>query len=568
MNANTVEDSDIRNFADDYWQRILELEPVYATKVGDRRFDSELPDLSETGRAARQTLHQSVLGAATKMWNEQMSRDARLMIDVVISVATRGVDFAADRADEFWAVNHLGPLPHSGPGALLPAIIQVQQVGSREEAERYLERLSRLSGYLAQARELARAGLQDRRGVAKVVVGRTQEQFVRFLEQRPETSIALKPLLGQDSDSMLRGLDIVRDALYPAYADFLQFLNDYLKETRDDIGLTDRPGGDVYYEHEIRGWTDTSYGPEKIHQLGLTRLEEINDERLGSAATLGYPTLTGALEGAVDRPSGWYEGPEEVLNAATAQAARANVRVPDWFGRLPVAEVAVALIPPELEDDVLDYYRPASADGARHGTYYVHGQRRPRYLLASTTFHEAIPGHHFQSSIEGEATNRSDLQRFGSSLHGGAYHEGWGLYSERLADEMGLFEDQYERLGMLSLQAMRAARLVVDTGMHALGWSREKAIDLMTQSGLQPAEAVMDVDRYIALPAQALSYRVGMEEITRARERAMARGATIKDFHDAVLELGGVPLSTLARELDQLWNDLLSDESKTIRRVR
>jgi uncharacterized protein (DUF885 family) len=204
-------------------------------------------------------------------------------------------------------------------------------------------------------------------------------------------------------------------------------------------------------------------------------------------------------------------------------------------------------------DMALAFYLPPSGDGERPGTYYINTHDLPGkalHQIAAVTYHEANPGHHFQIALEMEFEDRPPLRRFGGLLAGSAFAEGWGLYSERLADEMGLYLDEWERLGMLTGQAHRAARLITDTGLHALGWSREDAIAKLEAGGSPHGESVTEVDRYIALPAQALAYMTGMVEIEDARRRAEERGSfDIKAFHDRLLSLGQLPLPALRREL-------------------
>ena len=199
------------------------------------------------------------------------------------------------------------------------------------------------------------------------------------------------------------------------------------------------------------------------------------------------------------------------------------------------------------------FYQVPNPDGSRPGVYYVNASElpeRPLHHLATTSYHEANPGHHFQLSLEIQRSDRVPLRRFGGLLSGGAFIEGWGLYSERLADEMGLFETEFERMGMLDAQAMRAARLVVDTGLHAFGWSRERSISTMEEAGLPHLDAVVETDRYIAIPGQALTYMIGQIEIENTRRELSARpGFSLKDFHDRVLSLGSIPLLSLRREL-------------------
>ncbi|HEX6206753.1 MAG TPA: DUF885 domain-containing protein, partial [Actinomycetota bacterium] len=221
-----------------------------------------------------------------------------------------------------------------------------------------------------------------------------------------------------------------------------------------------------------------------------------------------------------------------------------------FFGRLPARNCEVRAVPPDLEEDALDYYQGPTDDWSRPGIYWVNTAPRPLHSLAPTTYHEATPGHHFETALSVEAEGRHPIRRLGNELQGAAFGEGWGLYSERLADEMGLYVDEYERLGMLEMQALRAARLVVDTGVHAFGWERERVVAELEGTGLARWMAEAEADRYIAMPGQALCYKVGQLEIERLREEASRRpGFRLADFHDRLLEMGSVPLPTLRREL-------------------
>jgi uncharacterized protein (DUF885 family) len=226
------------------------------------------------------------------------------------------------------------------------------------------------------------------------------------------------------------------------------------------------------------------------------------------------------------------------------------------FRRIPRSACRVIPVEEYKERDApFAYYYPPSADTTRPGTYYVNTFDLPSRTysrLASTTYHEAIPGHHFQISLETENLSLNRFRRFAARYAGGAYVEGWGLYAERLADEMGLYRDEAERFGMLDAQAWRAARLVVDTGMHALRWTRQQSIDLLLSAGLTETDAVIETDRYIAWPAQALTYKTGQREIERLRREISARdGAAfdLREFHDQLLGHGSMPLATLAQEL-------------------
>jgi uncharacterized protein (DUF885 family) len=241
---------------------------------------------------------------------------------------------------------------------------------------------------------------------------------------------------------------------------------------------------------------------------------------------------------------------------AEEQVKRGWDASPRFFVRLPEDDCEVRAVEEFREADMpFAWYQPPSEDGSRIGIYYVNAYDlpgRPLHHLATTTYHEANPGHHFQITLEQEMQDRPRLRRFGGILAGSASVEGWGLYSERLADEMGLYEDDMERLGMLDGQAHRSARLVVDTGIHALGWSRDRSVAALEEAGVPHTDAVIETDRYITLPGQALSYKIGQLEIERWRREAAEReGAefSLKRFHDRLLALGSLPLAAMEREL-------------------
>jgi uncharacterized protein (DUF885 family) len=238
------------------------------------------------------------------------------------------------------------------------------------------------------------------------------------------------------------------------------------------------------------------------------------------------------------------------------QVRRSWEAAPAWFGRLPRANCDVRPVEEFREADMPGaFYLSASADGSRPGIYYVNTGGFTERLLhhtATTSYHEANPGHHFQLSIEREFEDRHPIRRFGSGLVGDAFVEGWGLYSERLAEEMGLFVSEYERLGMLEADGFRCGRLIVDTGIHALGWDRERAVRQMIETGSARMDAEIEVDRYISWPGQACAYKIGQLEIARWRREAAEReGAafSLKAFHDRLLALGSLPMSSLEREV-------------------
>ena len=312
----------------------------------------------------------------------------------------------------------------------------------------------------------------------------------------------------------------------------------------------------------IRLHTTTDLGAQELHDAGRHEVLETLPAEYAEVGVraLGTDDLGSIFERLRSDTSLRYETGEEIMADAVAALDRARAAIGDWFGRLPTIECAIDEIPEYLAADApAAYYFPPSGDGARPGTYYVNTHNpgdKSRTEAESIGYHEAIPGHHLQIAIATELTDVPDFQRFG--LGNTAYVEGWALYTERLADEMGLYGGDLDRLGMLTADAWRAGRLVVDTGLHALGWSRQQAIDfLVDHTPLDPAEVAVEIDRYIGMPGQALAYKVGQRAIFRLRGEAEARLGDRFDlpgFHDTVLEHGAVTLPILD-DLVAAWID-------------
>jgi uncharacterized protein (DUF885 family) len=333
--------------------------------------------------------------------------------------------------------------------------------------------------------------------------------------------------------------------------------DEYLGHTREVLGLVSAPDGEAQYRHAIRAWTSLDIAPAEVHAIGLAELESLNAERRELARAAGYGADVDAYRRTLDAdPANHAASKEELIARAVEDIGRANEAAPRVFGRLPRATCDVRPVE-EFKERVAPfaYYFPPTPDGAWAGTYYVNTYDLPSRTytkLASTTYHEATPGHHFQITLEMEDPSLNVFRRLGSRRVGGAYVEGWGLYAERLADELGLYRNPGERMGMLDAQAWRASRLVVDSGLHGLGWTRQQSVDWLLDTGLSATDANIETDRYIGWPGQALCYMLGLREIRRLRRELEARDGAAFDlrrFHDEVIGHGSLPLATLAKEL-------------------
>jgi uncharacterized protein (DUF885 family) len=543
-----------KDLAQRFWEGVLELEPFLGTYIGDDRYDDRLPDPSEEGLARKRDFYQSHQDDLGKIDTGGLDVDLRTTLDVLDSGCRRQLESIRWRLDRFEAVTHL-----FGPGNLLADMGSLQRADTPEGMEKYLGRLSAIPAYLKSIGQVIDGAVEDGQVSPGLVVDRTIGQIERLLALQPDQSPAMNPLGDSVSDQdRERVIAVLRREVWPAYQRYLETVRRSRAEARESIGLLALPNGDEMYAAQILSYTTLPLEAKRVHDIGLEQLAKIQDERREIAKRLGFPDVESAIAARVASGADTASSRQEMVRLVEDQVRRSWEAAPQYFGRLPKENCMVKPVEEFREDDMPGaFYQSGTADGSRPGVYFVNtGHLDQRYLhqTATTSFHEANPGHHFQLTLEMEFTDRLPLRRFGGAFVGDAFVEGWGLYSERLADEMGLFQDDYERLGMLEAQAFRACRLIVDTGIHALGWDRERSVLQMMESGSSRADSEIEVDRYISWPGQALAYMIGQLEIQRWRGEASGRSGSsfsLKDFHDRLLSLGSLPLAALERELKE-----------------
>jgi uncharacterized protein (DUF885 family) len=547
------EPSAVDQLADDFWERFKQLNPISATINGDTRYDDRLPDPSPEGRARDRQLAEDMRDQAAAIPDDGLSVEDRITRDVLRVIGEIFIVQDDQRIDTLQVVDQMG-----GPQTLLPQICQFQAADTPERLEKFLDRLHAYPKYMADNRELLREALVSGLTAPRIVAERTIAQLERMLAIPIDQAVVPSLVQVANDADRERIRDVVRDEIYPADAAFLEALRgEYRHASREENGIWSAPDGDTLYRTQILRWTTLDLDPQDVHQIGLDELQTIEIERREIAASAGFGDDTAAYRASLAGDAENQPASRDALiGRATEDIERAHELAPRMFRRIPVSQCRVIPVEEYKERDApFAYYYPPSADTTRPGTYYVNTFDLPSRTysrLASTTYHEAIPGHHFQIALESENTALNSFRRFAARYAGGAYVEGWGLYAERLADEMGLYRNEPERFGMLDAQAWRAARLVVDTGMHALRWTRQQSIDTLLAAGLTETDAVIETDRYIGWPAQALTYKVGQREIERLRREISARdGAAfdLREFHDQLLGHGSLPLATLAREL-------------------
>jgi uncharacterized protein (DUF885 family) len=544
--------SAVDQLADRFWEAILELNPTTATVYGDERYADRLEDPSPAGRARARTLMEETGTAAEAIPPDDLSVEERITRDMLIVIAGQAIEEDDQGTHRLRVVDQI-----SGPQTLLPQICQFQPADTPERVDKFLARLESYREYMAANADILREGLDTGLTAPRIVAERTVAQLERLLAIPIDQAIVPQLAKVTNEADRERVRKVTEQVIYPADRAFLDVLRgDYLKATREEPGLWSAPNGESLYRTQIRSWTTLELDPSAVHQIGLDELAKVDDGRRRIASSAGAASPAEYRRRLDDDPANTPGTKQELLARAREDIEKAMAVAPRFFGRLPKAGVEVMAVEEFKERDApFAYYFAPAPDGSRPGIYYANGYDLPHRQftkLATTTYHEAVPGHHFQIALEQENPNLSTFRRLGARIVGGAYVEGWGLYSEKLADEMGLFRDDAERFGMLDAVAWRAARLVVDTGLHALRWSRQQSIDFLLETGLSETDATIETDRYIAWPGQALCYMIGCREIERLRGVITERDGSefdLREFHDQVLGHGSLPLATLSREL-------------------
>lgn len=520
--------------------------------------DAEVPDLSPEYQQAWRDRLAGFIVRCGQYDAGTLDAGSRLLLEAVRDRATRELADIDSQVDEF-AVT---PLFLTGPSLML-LVCSRARVHDPASAAAYLTRCTRLPGYLDQCSARVRAAAS--RGLLPVapLVSDAIGQIAEHLDH-PERDpmLAHRPPGGWAGAAAWRDeLDrVVRDHVRPAVGRYADTLAELLPRARpgERAGLVHLPGGVASYGCCVRMGTTLPMDPDELHRLGLTVLAETEEQIAGlGGQVLGISAAAEIMtrlrrDAAMATPRG-----DETMAQVTAAIARAQERSADMFHAPLPSPCAVDPMPPHLaKTDTPPFYTPPSRDGGRAGTYMFNSLRPGQagtWALEATAFHEALPGHHAQFS---RLALMPDLPLLLTAFSVVPHSEGWGLYAERLADEFGLYSDGVQRLGMLSYTAWRAVRLVVDTGLHARGWSRQRAREFaLTHSPMPAAVVNAEVDRYIAMPGQALGYLVGQREILRLRDDAQARlgpAYDLRDFHSAVLDHGSLPLALL-RDVVESW---------------
>lgn len=537
--------SQINELAQQFWDELMAASPTWAHMLGDFRgaghFEEASKESEDQQIAAFRKLHAEVAAVdpTDLSEDEQVTRDVLLM-ETVTRAAMLEAGFTDHAADSIFGLQSEAPL-----------IASMLGVPTEEVASRMAGTLRGLGQFFRQLADRQRAGAAAGRVSPAFAVEGAIAQIDAWLDTPIEDDKLVAAIAvpeGADGAHWRRTwTEVVAADVRPGLAAYREALQEVLPQARPDdkVGLTYLPGGDVAYGAALRFFTTTDKSAQEIHDIGLAQIASLADEyRAMGKDALGTEDLDEIFTSMRTDPKLHFTEGQQLVEASEVAMARAWEAMPEWFSILPKAPCTVT----GVQGGAKAFYFPPAADGSRGGSFFINisdPQSWGTFELEAMAFHEGIPGHHLQLAVAAELPDTVPaIRRFSENA---AYAEGWGLYTERLADEMGLYSSQIDRLGMLAADSMRACRLVVDTGIHALGWSRQQAVDYMVaNSPLTEAMCQPEIDRYIVTPGQACSYMIGRLEIQRIRAEAEALdNFDIKTFHSAVLDSGALPLAVL-----------------------
>jgi len=540
------------------WERSLRESPEGASYRGDKRYNDRWTDDSLVAIEAREAADRDALQRLKAIDRTTVSADDRLSYDVMAWQLERAVERQKYRE---WQ----RPLTQRGGVQNAEGIVEVLPFASSKDYQDWLKRIEGVPAMIEQTTVLMRAGLKAKNTPPRVLMQRVTGQIAAQIVDDPAKSPYYKPFTkfpeavpqAERVALQARARTVITERLIPAYRQFATFFaQEYLPGSRDSIAAADLPDGKAYYDFLAAQFTTTDLSADQIHAIGLKEVARIRGEMETLQAEVGFKgTLTQFFEHLRSDPKFFHKTPADLLEAYQAISKRIDPQLVKISRVIPRLPYGVRAIPDNIAPDTTTaYYQGGAIDGSRAGYYYVNLYKpevRPTWEMMALSLHEAVPGHHFQIS---RAMELADVPLFRKTGYFTAYGEGWGLYAERLGYDMGLYDDPYDRMGQLAYDMWRAVRLVVDTGMHSKGWSRDRAIGyFMDNAPKTRQDVVNEIDRYIGNPGQALAYKIGQLKISELRERArLALGERfdLRDFNDAVLVTGSVPLQALETHID------------------
>ena len=559
FNSFSSSDEDIRflEIVDSEWQRSIDENPLYASYMGDKSSNQDWPDLSEKSLRIRQKKTRDVLEKIKNIDTEKLSEENKLNHRLFLYNYERSV-----RGQQF--DSHLLVFGQRGGIQLEHETAESLGFMSRQDYLDWIARLEKLPNYIEQHITLAKIGIERNVTAPKILMERVARQIELQLVDEPTDSPffnvfeTIPANIEDRSEIREKAIQVISEDVIPAYYKFRDFFRDeYLPASRTTIGVSDLPNGKAWYENLARYHTSTELMPDEIHQIGLSEVKRIRTEMNKIIERVDWEgTFDEFLNFLRTDPQFYFETGEELLQAYLATSKKLDPKIVPLFKVLPRMPYGIKPIPIESAPDTTTaYYMRPSADGSRAGYYYVNLYKpevRPKYEIEVLSVHEAVPGHHLQIALAMEIENIPNFRKYSGYT---AYVEGWGLYSESLGYDMGLYQDPYSEFGALTYDMWRAVRLVVDTGMHYKGWSREQAIEFFKENAAKTEQDIInEVDRYLIMPGQALAYKIGqlkIMELKKKSKESLGEKYDIKEFHHVILGEGALPLDILEEKVDQ-----------------
>ena len=560
---------DFAGLLDEVWQWRLATYPTFASELGDKRYNDRWEDLSLDAIDRRQAERREFLRRLYAIDRTALDEAGKFDYELFRRDLQNNVDEAGFKG-------YLMPFDHRGGVQNLDITTQSLTFTTVKDYDDWLSRLAKLDAYVAQTIDLAERGRKAGYTAPKVLMERIPGQIAAQLVDDARDSPFYAPFesmpdsipAAQQERLRSAAREAISNKVVPAYRKLSKYFADtYLPACRDSIGLSVLPDGGAWYEFLARRYTTTRMTPDEIHRLGLNEVRRIHDEMQKVIDGLGFDgSFTDFLKFLRSDPRFYYDNPDDLYEAYLATAKRIDPELVKLFGKLPRMPYGVKPIPASIAPDTTTaYYTAPAADGSRAGTYWVNLYKpevRPKYEIEVLTAHEAVPGHHLQIALQQELGDMPPFRRY---LGFTAFVEGWGLYSESLGYDLGLYKDPYSRFGQLTYEMWRAVRLVVDTGIHYKGWTRQQAIDFFEANAAKThADIVNEIDRYIANPGQALAYKIGQLRIQAIRgraERTLGDRFDIRAFHGALLAGGALPLDILEQRMDA-WISAQASQTK------
>lgn len=553
----TSEDIKVLDIIEREWEYSLESIPEIATFLGDHRYNDRLSDFSENAMLKREEHCEEVLKELKNINISDLSEENSLNYYLFLEKTENELkDFKFK--SYYFMINQM-----EGIQANLPHMIMMMPDKTEKDFENYLSRLNKLPEHIDQTISILRKGLIEKYTVPYAAMANVPSQIMGQIPANFKDS-PYYDLISGDKTNLSNELrekieTAIKEKVYSSFKKLNDFIeNEYLKETRQTIGLYDLPDGESFYNHKLKVMTTSNLTAKEVHEIGLKEIERITIQMKELVKETGFKgTYQEFLDDLKVNPKFYFDNPNDLMMTYRDIAKRTDKELPRFFKVLPRLPYGVEPVPEHQAPSYpTAYYMPSDMNMTRAGIFYANTSAlhtRPKYEMEALTIHEAVPGHHLQIALSLELNDLPKFRRMATADYTG-YVEGWGLYSEKLGAEMGFYKDPYSKFGQLSFEIWRACRLVLDTGIHAFKWTRQQAIDFLKEhTGKSEEACVVEIDRYVSIPGQAAAYKIGEIKILELRNKfELKKGSDfdIREFHDVILRNGALPLNVLENYVD------------------